>query len=153
MEKFDVIVIGGGPGGYLCAERAAHAGLKSAVIEKRALGGTCLNEGCIPTKSLLYCAKQYASAKHGADYGVHAENVQIDHAAVIDRKNKVVKMLVGGVGATMKANGVKVYATEGKIKGRGETAPLKSSRVTRPSPATVWSLRPAPSRLCLPFRA
>ncbi|MBR2080024.1 MAG: dihydrolipoyl dehydrogenase [Oscillospiraceae bacterium] len=120
MEKFDVIVIGGGPGGYLCAERAAHAGLKSAVIEKRALGGTCLNEGCIPTKSLLYCAKQYASAKHGADYGVHAENVQIDHAAVIDRKNKVVKMLVGGVGATMKANGVKVYATEGKIKGRGE---------------------------------
>ena len=65
MEKFDVVVIGGGPGGYLCAERSAQAGFKTAVIEKRALGGTCLNEGCVPTKSLLYCAKQYASAKHG----------------------------------------------------------------------------------------
>ena len=120
MDKFDVIVIGGGPGGYLCAERAAQAGLKAAVIEKRALGGTCLNEGCIPTKSLLYCAKQYAAAKHGAVYGVSAENVKIDHAAVVDRKNKVVKTLVSGVGSTMKSNGIKVYATEGKIKGRGE---------------------------------
>ena len=57
MEKFDVIVIGGGPGGYLCAERASDGGLKTAVIEMRALGGTCLNEGCVPTKSFLYCAK------------------------------------------------------------------------------------------------
>ena len=118
MDIFDVLIIGGGPGGYLCAERAAQAGLKAAVIEKRALGGTCLNEGCVPTKSLLYCAKQYASAKHGASYGVSAENVKIDHAAVIDRKDKVVKTLVGGVGATMKANKIKVYSAEGKIKGR-----------------------------------
>ena len=119
MDHFDVVVIGGGPGGYLCAERAAQAGLKAAVIEKRALGGTCLNEGCVPTNSLLYCAKQYASAKHGKDYGVSAENVTIDHAAVIDRKNRVVKKLVAGVGATMKGNGIKVYNAEGKIKGRG----------------------------------
>ena len=70
MEIFDLLVVGGGPGGYLCAERAAQGGLKVAVFEKKALGGTCLNEGCIPTKSLLYCAKQYAAAKHGADYGV-----------------------------------------------------------------------------------
>ena len=70
MQKFDLIVIGGGPGGYLCAERAGKAGLRPALIEKRALGGTCLNEGCIPTKSLLYCAKQYQAALHGADYGV-----------------------------------------------------------------------------------
>ena len=73
MQKFDLIVIGGGPGGYLCAERAGKAGLRPALIEKRALGGTCLNEGCIPTKSLLYCAKQYQAALHGADYGVTAE--------------------------------------------------------------------------------
>ena len=118
MDKFDVVVIGGGPGGYLCAERAAQAGLKAAVIEKRALGGTCLNEGCVPTKSLLYCAKQYAAAKHGANYGVSAENVKIDHAAVVERKDKVVKTLVGGVGMTMKKNGIKVYTCEGKIKGR-----------------------------------
>ncbi len=119
MEKFDVVVIGGGPGGYLCAERSAQAGFKTAVIEKRALGGTCLNEGCVPTKSLLYCAKQYAAAKHGENYGVSASDVKYDHAAVVDRKDKVVKTLVSGVGATMKHAGVKVYSAEGKIKGRG----------------------------------
>ena len=83
MQEFDLIVIGGGPGGYLCAERAGKAGLRTALIEKRALGGTCLNEGCIPTKSLLYCAKQYQAALHGAEYGVTAQNVSIDHAQVV----------------------------------------------------------------------
>ena len=115
MEQYDVIILGGGPGGYLCAERAAQGGLKVALVEKRALGGTCLNEGCVPTKSLLYCAKQYAGAKHGESYGVHAENVTYDHAAVIDRKNKVVKTLVSGVGFTMKSHKVKVYKGEGKV--------------------------------------
>lgn len=118
MEIFDVVILGGGPGGYLCAERAAQGGLKAAVIEKRALGGTCLNEGCVPTKSLLYCAKQFSVAAHGESYGVHAENVSFDHAAVIDRKNKVVKTLVSGVGFTMKSNKVKVYTAEGKILGK-----------------------------------
>lgn len=112
MEQFDVLIIGGGPGGYLCAERAAQNGLTAAVVEKRALGGTCLNEGCVPTKSLLYCAKQYAAAQHGADYGVHCENVRYDHAAVIERKNQVVKTLVSGVGYTMKSHKVKVYSGE-----------------------------------------
>ena len=87
MQEFDLIVIGGGPGGYLCAERAGKAGLRTALIEKRALGGTCLNEGCIPTKSLLYCAKQYQAALHGAEYGVTAQNVSIDHAQVVARKD------------------------------------------------------------------
>ena len=98
---YDVIVIGGGPGGYVAAERAGQAGLSALLIESRHIGGTCLNEGCVPTKSLLYCAKQYAGAKHGESYGVHAENVTFDHAAVIDRKNKVVKTLVSGVGAAL----------------------------------------------------
>ena len=106
MQKFDLIVIGGGPGGYLCAERAGKAGLRPALIEKRALGGTCLNEGCIPTKSLLYCAKQYQAALHGADYGVTAENVSFDHAKVVARKDGVVRTLVRGVGAAMKAHGL-----------------------------------------------
>ena len=118
MDKFDVLVIGGGPGGYLAAERAAQGGLKAAVIEKRALGGTCLNEGCMPTKTLLYCAKQYAAAKHGAEYGVSAENVKIDHAKVVDRKDKVVKALVSGVGSTMMANNIKVIRGDAEIKGK-----------------------------------
>lgn len=118
MEKFDVIVLGGGPGGYLCAERASQGGLKAAVIEKRWMGGTCLNEGCVPTKSLLYCAKQYSAAKHGKDYGFTASDVRFDHAAVVERKDKVVKTLVSGVSATMKSHGVKVYMAEAKVEGR-----------------------------------
>lgn len=118
MQQFDLIVLGGGPGGYLCAERAGKAGLRPAIIEKRALGGTCLNEGCIPTKSLLYCAKQYQSALHGADYGVAAENVSFDHAKVVARKDGVVKTLVRGVGAAMKASGVTVFQAEGKLLGK-----------------------------------
>ena len=118
MEIFDVVIVGGGPAGYLCAERASQAGMKAALIEKRALGGTCLNEGCVPTKSFLYCAKQYSAARHGADYGVTAENVSIDHAKVVERKDGVVKTLVRGVGAAMKANHVKVYTAEAKLCGK-----------------------------------
>ncbi len=119
MEKFyDVLVIGGGPGGYLCAERAAQGGFHTAIIEKANLGGTCLNEGCVPTKSLLYCAKQYSSALHGKDYGFTAADVTYDHAAVIARKDRVVKKLVAGVGASMKGNKIDVYKGEGALKGR-----------------------------------
>lgn len=118
MEKFDVVVIGGGPGGYLCAERAAQGGLKAAVIEKRSLGGVCVNEGCIPTKSLLYCAKQYAAARHGEDYGVITGDVRYDHAKVVQRKNKVVKTLISGIGVTMSSHNIKVYTATARIEGR-----------------------------------
>ena len=129
MQEFDLIVIGGGPGGYLCAERAGKAGLRTALIEKRALGGTCLNEGCIPTKSLLYCAQQYQAALHGAEYGVTAQNVSIDHAQVVARKDGVVKTLVRGVGAAMKAHGVTVFAAEGRILGKtGERFEIAAAR-------------------------
>ena len=96
---YDLIVIGGGPGGYNAAERAAHSGMKTLLFEERALGGVCLNEGCIPTKTLLYSAKIYDYAKHGTDYGVKFDGASIDHAFVVERKNKVVKQLVSGVGA------------------------------------------------------
>lgn len=115
---YDLIVLGGGPGGYCAAERAGHAGLKTLLIEKRALGGVCLNEGCIPSKALLNSAKMYDHARHSVAYGVTADDVKIDQKAVIARKNKVVKTLVGGVAAQMKANHVEVVYAEGKILGK-----------------------------------
>ena len=118
MEQFDLIVIGGGPGGYLAAERAARAGLKTAVFEKRALGGVCLNEGCIPSKALLNAAKYYEHARHSAPYGVRCEGVTIDQKAVIERKRQVVKTLVFGVKAKMRAHKVTVFMEEAKITGK-----------------------------------
>jgi len=115
---FDLIVMGGGPGGYNAAERAAHAGLKTMVCEERALGGVCLNEGCIPTKTLLYSAKIFDYAHHGDKYGVTVEGAKIDHAKVVDRKDKVVKTLVSGVAAKMKAAGVPVVNGTAKITGK-----------------------------------
>ena len=99
---YDLIVIGGGPGGYLAAERAAHAGLSTLLFEKRALGGVCLNEGCIPSKALLNSAKHYEHALHANVYGVSCDNVTIDQKAVVTRKAKVVRTLVSGVKAKMK---------------------------------------------------
>ena len=115
---FDLIVIGGGPGGYNAAERAAEKGLKTCVVEERALGGTCLNEGCIPTKTLLYSAKIYDYSKHCKEYGVEFTGASIDHAKIIDRKDKVVKTLVGGVGMKMKKAGVEVISATAKILGK-----------------------------------
>jgi len=120
MLTYDLIVIGGGPGGYLAAERAAHAGLNTLVIEKRALGGVCLNEGCIPSKALLNSAKTYDHAKHANLYGVSCENVTIDQKAVIARKNKVVRTLVSGVNAKLKAAGVMVIMDTATITGKTE---------------------------------
>ena len=120
MNNFDLLVIGGGPGGYLCAERAAQGGLKVALFEKRALGGICLNEGCIPTKTLLNSSKMYRHAKESEAFGVIATGVSYDHAKVIQRKNKVVKTLVAGVGATMNANQVTVITADAVIDGRAE---------------------------------
>ncbi len=118
MENFDLIVIGGGPGGYLAAERAAQAGLKTLLFEKNALGGVCLNEGCIPSKALLHSAKTYLHAKHADRYGVRTENVTIDQSEVIRRKRKVVKTLVSGVEAKMRQHKVTVIKEEAVITGK-----------------------------------
>ena len=118
MELFDLLVIGGGPGGYLAAERAGHAGLKVALFEKRSLGGVCLNEGCIPSKALLYSAKVFDYANHASAYGVTMKGASIDQNAVIDRKDGVVKALVSGVGAAMKKNHVTVVNAAAVIKGK-----------------------------------
>ena len=113
MELYDLVVLGGGPAGYNAAEKAAAAGLKTAVIEMNALGGVCLNEGCVPSKSLLYSAKVFDYANHGEQYGVTVTGAQINQGAVIERKNRVVKTLVGGIGMKMKKLGVAVIAENG----------------------------------------
>jgi len=116
---YDLIVLGGGPAGYRAAERAGAEGMKTLVIEKRALGGVCLNEGCIPSKTLLNSAKIYDYANgYGEKYGVSTTGAKLDHAFVVNRKNKVVKTLVGGIGAAMKKYKVEVVYAEGRITGR-----------------------------------
>ena len=117
---FDLIVIGGGPAGYLAAERAGHAGLKVVLFEKNSLGGVCLNEGCIPSKALLNSAKLYEHALHSEKYGVTVEGAKLDQKAVVARRGKVVKTLVSGVGAKMKGAGVTVVKENAIIKGRVE---------------------------------
>lgn len=119
MDTYDVLVIGGGPGGYLAAERAAQGGLHVALFEKKHLGGTCLNVGCIPSKAFLSSAKIYNHAKlDGKKFGVEAESIGIDHQAVIARKNKVVSTLVNGVARTLKKLKVNVIRGGAKIEGR-----------------------------------
>lgn len=115
---YDLIVLGGGPGGYLAAERAGTAGLSTLLIEKNKLGGVCLNEGCIPSKTLLNSAKIYEHAAHGEKYGVTADNARIDQQVVVARKNKVVKALVSGVSHTLKTCQVTVKEGTGMILGR-----------------------------------
>ena len=115
---FDVAIIGGGPGGYVAAERAGAAGLKVVLFEKKNLGGVCLNEGCIPTKTLLYGAKVYNYAVTGDHYGVYTEKPSFKYAEFVQRKDKVVKKLVGGIKAAMKGYKVEVVNAEAVVKSR-----------------------------------
>ena len=115
---FDLGIIGGGPAGYVAAERAGAKGLNVVIFEKKTLGGVCLNEGCIPTKTMLYSAKLYDYARHGEKYGVNVENASIDYRIILKRKEKVVKKLVGAVKVAMRDNGVTVVNAEAVIKGR-----------------------------------
>lgn len=115
---FDLAIIGGGPAGYVAAERAGAKGLKVVLFEKRDLGGVCLNEGCIPTKTLLYSAKVYDTAVHGDKYGVFAADATFDFGKIMGRKERVVRRLVAGVGAKMKAHGVQVVKGQAMIEGR-----------------------------------
>ena len=116
---YDLAIIGAGPGGYVAAERAGAVGLKVVLFERKSLGGVCLNEGCIPTKTLLYSAKVYNYAKTGDHYGVYCENPTFKYGEFVDRKDKVVKKLVGGIKAAMKGFKVEVVNAEAMIKGRG----------------------------------
>ncbi len=115
---YDLAIIGGGPAGYTAAERAAQGGLNVVLFEKKALGGVCLNEGCIPTKTLLYSAKLYQQALSGAKYGIAAEHVAFDYAKICARKTKVVRKLVAGIRAKLQQ--VTVVQGEASVKNADE---------------------------------
>ncbi len=160
-DKFDVVVIGAGPGGYVAAIRAAQLGLKTACIEKYqgkdgklALGGTCLNVGCIPSKALLDSSWKYHEAKDAfAVHGISTGEVSIDVAAMIGRKDQIVKNLTGGVAGLLKANGVTVYEGHGKLlagkqvevtKTDGSTEVLAAENVILASGSRPVEIPPAP---------
>jgi len=116
---YDLLILGGGPAGFRAAERAGHFGLKAALFEGKALGGVCLNEGCIPTKTMLYSAKLYDYAKGGAaKYGVTATEAKLDHDFVVTRKDRIVKKLVAGVEMQMKKAGADVVRGNGVLAGK-----------------------------------
>jgi dihydrolipoamide dehydrogenase len=128
MADYDVIIIGGGPGGYVAAIRASQLGLKTAVVEREHLGGICLNWGCIPTKALLRSAEVYHQMQHAAAYGLSAQGVGVDMAAVVKRSRGVSAQLNGGVGFLMKKNKIDVIWGEATITKVGEVKVAASKK-------------------------
>ena len=122
-DAFDVIVIGAGPGGYVTAIRAAQLGMKTAIVEREALGGVCLNWGCIPTKALLKSGEVYEQLDHLADYGLKVEKRGFDFTKVIERSRKVAAQLNSGVGYLMKKHKIEVIEGDAKLT-KGAGAPL-----------------------------
>lgn len=122
---YDIAIIGGGPGGYVAAEKAGKKGLKTVLFEKKDLGGVCLNEGCIPTKTLLYSAKLYDQARKGEKYGLRIEGAELDYKKMVDRKTKVMRKLVAGIGLRMKGAAVEVVKGEAMIMGRTEEGAIR----------------------------
>src|SRR4051794_33895202 len=121
-QSFDIVVIGAGPGGYVAAIRASQLGFKTAIVERDYLGGICLNWGCIPTKALLRSAEIYHYMQHAKDYGLSAEKIAFDPAAVVKRSRAVSKRLNDGVGFLMKKNKVSIIWGEASLEAPGKVA-------------------------------
>ena len=119
-DTYDVIVLGSGPGGYVAAIRSAQLGLKTAIVERESLGGICLNWGCIPTKALLRSAEVFHQMQHAADYGLAAEKITADLAAIVKRSRGVAKQLNQGVTHLMKKNKIAVHMGEGVLTAPGK---------------------------------
>ncbi|UQD52667.1 dihydrolipoyl dehydrogenase [Bacillus methanolicus] len=123
-QEYDLVILGGGTGGYVAAIRASQLGLKTAVIEKGKLGGTCLHKGCIPSKALLRSAEVFATAKRGEEFGVMAHEVSLNFGKVQERKNKIVDQLHKGVQHLMKQGKIDVYEGTGRILGPSIFSPM-----------------------------
>ena len=123
MKKYDIAVIGGGPGGYVAAIKAAQLGAKTVLIEKHKIGGVCLNYGCIPTKTMLRTAKLYEDIQNASHFGIEIEtnaSIKINWDQLMNRKNQVVNQLVGGIGSLLKHNGVDVIKGSAKVVVQGK---------------------------------
>ena len=129
-ESFDVIVIGGGPGGYVCAIRCAQLGLKTAVVERENLGGICLNWGCIPTKALLRSSEIWHLMHRLQEFGFSAENMKFDITKIVERSRKVAAQLSGGVKGLMKKHKITVIEGDAKLSGKNMVAVTKNGATT-----------------------
>jgi dihydrolipoamide dehydrogenase len=127
-DTYDLIVLGGGPGGYVAAIRAAQLGMKTCVVERDQLGGICLNWGCIPTKALLRTSEIYHLMHRAGDFGLAADNIRFDAAKVVARSRAVAKQLSNGVGFLMRKNKITVVVGEGKLAGKGKVAVAKDGK-------------------------
>ena len=117
--KYDVTVIGSGPGGYVAAIRASQLGMRVVIVEREALGGVCLNWGCIPSKALLRNAEVISLLGHGKEFGFSASGVEVDFGAAVDRSRKVARRLVKGVAALMRDNGIEVVQGQASVTAAG----------------------------------
>ena len=145
--EFDVVVIGGGPGGYVAAIRAAQLGLKTAVVEREHLGGICLNWGCIPTKALLRCSEINHLLHNLGEFGFAADNVRFDLNAVVKRSRKISKQLASGVGYLLKKNKVAVFDGAGKLAGPKTVSVEKAGKpvATLTAPHIILATGAAPA--------
>jgi dihydrolipoamide dehydrogenase len=169
MAEYDCIVIGSGPGGYVAAIRAAQVGLKTAVVEKDAIGGRCLNYACIPAKAVLRTADILSEVRDADEFGIKVAEPEVDFGAVTERRRKVVQTLTGGVGGLFKKNGIEVLEGEASLGGGGSVRVggeehkagkiiIATGSVPRPIPGTqfggrvigteeAWAFDELPSRL------
>src|SRR5580765_1308632 len=124
-DSFDLVVLGGGPGGYVAAIRAAQLGMRTAVVEREHLGGICLNWGCIPTKALLRTSELYHLMHHLDQFGLSAKDISFDAVKVVARSRAVAKQLSNGVAYLLKKNKVTVFDGEGRLAGAGKITVAK----------------------------
>jgi dihydrolipoamide dehydrogenase len=138
QAQHDVLVIGAGPGGYVGAIRCAQLGLSTAIVEREpALGGTCLRVGCIPSKALLESSHLFEHAHHFAEHGIKVDDPKLDLAAMLKRKDGVVKQLTDGVALLMKKNKIKVYAGVGAFNDDGSVTVTPTDAPGKGEPTTV----------------
>src|ERR1700694_4749577 len=142
MARYDVAIIGGGPGGYVAAIRAAQLGLKAAVIEEERVGGPCLNWGCIPSKALLWNAELVHLFRDSADCVITYDALRVDMGAAIDRSRKVVERMVQGIEFLLKKNKVPLISGRAQVKSAREIAVQPAGDVVEAGNIIVWTGAP-----------